>query len=201
VEPIELVMVGAGNRGYLAYGAYAERHPDKARFVAVVEPDEGRRARFGEAHRIPADRRFSSWEELAARPQVAPALVNATMDRTHRASTLALLAAGYDMLVEKPIATTPEECRDIVEAAERGGQLLQIAHVLRYAPFFLAIRDLVTAKRLGEIVSVDWRENLAYWHFVHSYVRGNWANSQRSGPMILTKCCHDLDLLVWLFGA
>src|SRR5207244_4841992 len=89
----------------------------------------------------------------------------------------------------------------IIEAAETGGRLLQIAHVLRYAPFFLAIRDLVTAKRLGEIVSVDWRENLAYWHFVHSYVRGNWANSQRSGPMILTKWCPDLDLLVWLFGA
>jgi len=194
-------MVGAGNRGYLAYGAYAERHPDKARFVAVVEPDEGRRARFGEAHRIPADRRFSSWEELAARPQVAPALVNATMDRTHRPSTVALLAAGYEILLEKPIATTPQECLQIIEAAETGGRLLQIAHVLRYAPFFLAIRDLVTAKRLGEIVSVDWRENLAYWHFVHSYVRGNWANSQRSGPMILTKCCHDLDLLVWLFGA
>src|SRR5437899_2022009 len=194
-------MVGAGNRGYLAYGAYAERHPDKARFVAVVEPDDGRLARFGEAHRIPADRRFSSWEELAARPQIAPSLVNATMDRTHRASTLALLAAGYDILLEKPIATTPEECRDIVEAAERGGQLLQIAHVLRYAPFFLAMRDLVTGKRLGEIVSVDWRENLAFWHFAHSYVRGNWANSQRGGPMILTKCCHDLDLLVWLFGA
>src|SRR5213593_1291634 len=193
-------MVGAGNRGYLAYGAYAERHTDKARFVAVVEPDEGRRARFGEAHRIPADRRLSSWEELAARPQVAPALVNATMDRTHCPSTLALLAAGYDILLEKPIATTPEECVQIVEAAETAGRLLQIAHVLRYAPFFLAIRDLVTAKRLGEIVSVDWRENLIYWHFAHSYVRGNWGNTARAGPMILTKCCHDLDLLVWIFG-
>jgi predicted dehydrogenase len=193
-------MVGAGNRGYLAYGAYAERHPDKARFVAVVEPDEGRRARFGVAHRVPPDRRFSSWEELAARPQIAPALVNATMDRTHRPSTLALLAAGYDILLEKPIATTPEECLQIVEAAESRGRLLQIAHVLRYAPFFLAIRDVVTSGRLGEIVSADWRENLVYWHFAHSYVRGNWANSLLAGPMILTKCCHDFDLLVWLFG-
>src|SRR2546428_8818518 len=108
-------MVGAGNRGYLAYGAYAERHPDKARFVAVVEPDEGRRARFGEAHRIPADRRFSSWEELAARPQVAPALVNATMDRTHRPSTLALLAAGYQTPPQQPIAPNPHEGRQIIE--------------------------------------------------------------------------------------
>jgi predicted dehydrogenase len=200
VPPVELALVGAGNRGYLAYGGHALRHPDQAKFVAVVEPDDGRRARFAKAHAIPPDRQLRSWEELAARPQLAPAAVNATMDRLHRASTLALLDAGYDVLLEKPIAPTAEECVEIVDAAERAGRLLQIAHVMRYAPFFVAIRAQVVSGRLGRIVSVDWRENLAYWHFAHSYVRGNWANTSRAGPMILTKCCHDLDLLVWLFG-
>jgi predicted dehydrogenase len=141
-----------------------------------------------------------SWEEIAGRPPLAPGLINATLDRTHRGSTLALLAAGYEMLLEKPIATTPGECLEIAAAAESGGRLLQIAHVLRYAPFFVGVRDIVASGRLGAIVSVDWRENLVHWHFAHSYVRGNWGNSQRAGPMILTKCCHDLDLLVWIFG-
>jgi predicted dehydrogenase len=104
------------------------------------------------------------------------------------------------MLLEKPIAITPAECLEIAAAAESKGRLLQIAHVLRYAPFFLALREIITSGRLGEIVSVDWRENLVYWHFVHSYVRGNWGKSKTAGPMILTKCCHDLDLLVWMFG-
>ena len=193
-------MVGAGNRGYLAYGAFALRNPDLAKFVAVVEPDDARRARFAEAHEIPPDRQFSSWAEVASRPPLAPALINATLEHTHRASTLGLLAAGYDILLEKPMATTPRECLEIANAAEAADRLLQIAHVLRYAPFFVAIRDLVNSGRLGAIVSVDWRENLVYWHFAHSYIRGNWANSGRAGPMILTKCCHDLDLLVWIFG-
>jgi predicted dehydrogenase len=201
VPPVELVLVGAGNRGHLAYGAYALKHPDQARFVAVVEPDGARRARFADVHRISADRQFRSWEELGERPQLAPALVNATMDQTHRPSTLALLGSGYDILLEKPIATSPQDCLEIVTAAERAGRILQIAHVMRYAPFFVAIRDLLASGRLGPVVSVDWRENLVYWHYAHSYVRGNWANSGRAGPMILTKCCHDLDLLVWLFGA
>jgi predicted dehydrogenase len=201
VPPVELVLVGAGNRGHLAYGAYALKHPDQARFVAVVEPDGARRARFADVHRISADRQFKSWEELGERPQLAPALVNATMDQTHRPSTLALLGSGYDILLEKPIATSPQDCLEIVTAAERAGRILQIAHVMRYAPFFVAIRDLLASGRLGPVVSVDWRENLVYWHYAHSYVRGNWANSGRAGPMILTKCCHDLDLLVWLFGA
>jgi predicted dehydrogenase len=137
---------------------------------------------------------------VAERPQLAPALINATQDRTHCQSALALLAAGYDMLLEKPIAATAEECVEVVRAAEEYSRILQIGHVLRYAPFFRTIFDLVSSGRLGEIVSVDWRENLVYWHYAHSFVRGNWANSQRAGPMILTKCCHDLDLLVWMFG-
>ncbi len=200
MRPVELVMVGAGNRGHLAYGAFAERNPDVARFVAVVEPDEARRARFANAHGIAAERQFRSWEDIASRPPLAPALINATLERDHRGSTLALLAAGYDMLLEKPIAPTPGECLEIARAAESHGRLLQIAHVLRYAPFFVELREIVTSGRLGAIVSVDWRENLVYWHFAHSYVRGNWGNTARAGPMILTKCCHDLDLLVWMFG-
>jgi predicted dehydrogenase len=193
-------MVGAGNRGYLAYGAFAERNPDRAKFVAVVEPDDARRARFANAHRIPAERQFRFWEDIAGRPPLASALINATLERHHRASTLGLLAAGYDMLLEKPIAATAGECLEIATAAESHGRLLQIAHVLRYAPFFVALREIITSDRLGEIVSVDWRENLIYWHFAHSYVRGNWGTKAEGGPMILTKCCHDLDLLVWIFG-
>ena len=200
MRPVELVMVGAGNRGHLAYGAFAQRNPDEAKFIAVVEPDDARRARFANAHGIPAERQFHSWEEIASRAPLAPALVNATLERHHRASTLGLLAAGYEMLLEKPIAATAGECLEIATAAESHGRLLQIAHVLRYAPFFVALREIVTSGRLGAIVSVDWRENLIYWHFAHSYVRGNWGTKAEGGPMILTKCCHDLDLLVWIFG-
>jgi predicted dehydrogenase len=200
MRPVECVMVGAGNRGHLAYGSFAQRNPSEAKFVAVVEPDDARRARFADAHGIPAERQYRSWEEIASRPPLAPALINATLERHHRASTLGLLAAGYEMLLEKPMATTPGECLEIASAAEAQGRLLQIAHVLRYAPFFVAVREVVTLGRLGEIVSVDWRENLVAWHFAHSYVRGNWGNTKRSSPMILAKCCHDLDLLVWIFG-
>jgi predicted dehydrogenase len=193
-------MVGAGGRGYHAYGRYAEAHPDELRFVAVVEPDDARRHRFAEAHHIPSDRQLRSWTELAERPPLAQAAVNATLDQTHHPSTLVLLGSGYDVLLEKPIATTPAECVDLVQAAERHGRILQICHVLRYAPFFRTVHDLVRGGRLGEIVSFQWNENLVYWHFAHSFVRGKWSNSQRSGPMILTKCCHDLDLLVWMLG-
>jgi predicted dehydrogenase len=200
MPPVELVMVGAGGRGYRAYGSYAVAHPEEVRFVAVAEPDEARRRRFADAHAIPSERQFRSWESLLEGPSLAHAAVNATMDRVHHASTLALLDAGYDVLLEKPMATSARECVELARRAEQRRRILQICHVLRYAPFFRTIYDVVKSGRLGDVVSVQWSENLVYWHFAHSFVRGNWANSGRSGPMILTKCCHDLDLLVWLFG-
>src|SRR5919197_5867746 len=112
-DMIDLVMVGAGGRGYGAYGAYARAHPDEVRFVAVAEPDPQRRARFANAHRIPQERQFESWQDLAAHAQMAPAAVNATMDRAHYDSALALLDAGYDLLLEKPMAVTPHECVEL----------------------------------------------------------------------------------------
>ena len=200
MKPVELAVIGAGNRGFLAYGKYAHAHPGEVQFVAVAEPNNERRARFAEMHGIADDRQFRSWEDLVARPQLARAAVNTTQDRMHHASTLALLEAGYDVLLEKPMATNRADCVDLVHSAEQRGRILQICHVLRYAPFFRTIHDLVTSGRLGDVVSFQWNENLVYWHFAHSFVRGNWGNADRSGIMLLTKCCHDLDLLVWMVG-
>jgi predicted dehydrogenase len=198
--PVDAVLIGAGNRGWRVYGEYAVAHPAELRFVAVVEPDDGRRQQFAERHGLPLESQYRSWEELASRPPLAEAAINATLDRTHHRSTLALLAAGYEVLLEKPIATTPQECLELAQAAERFGRGLQISHVLRYAPFFRTIHHVVGSGEMGDVVAVDWRENLVYWHYAHSFVRGNWRNSQTTGPMLLTKCCHDLDLLVWMFG-
>ncbi len=198
--PIEAVMIGAGNRATWSYGPYALQHPNEIRFIAVAEPDPERRARFASYHDIPVERQFASWEDVVARPQMARAAVNCTQDRMHHASTLALLAAGYDVLLEKPIAPTREECVALVEAAERLGRTLQICHVLRYTPFFTALYDIVNSGRLGRIITIDHRENVSYWHMSHSFVRGNWRNQALSAPMILAKCCHDLDILIWVMG-
>jgi predicted dehydrogenase len=200
MSPVDVVVVGAGGRGFHAYGAYARAHPAEVQCVAVVEPDDERRERFAEAHGIAPDNQLRTWQELVERPQLAQAAVNTTMDRLHHASTLALLQVGYDVLLEKPMGVSALECVEMVQTAHRLGRILQICHVLRYAPFFRSVYDIVAGGRLGDIVSFQWNENLVYWHFAHSFVRGKWANSETSAPMLLTKCCHDLDLLVWMLG-
>jgi predicted dehydrogenase len=201
MQPLEIALLGAGGRGTFAYGRYAELNPHLVRFVAVAEPNEERRERFRALHGIPAERCFASWEELLAGPQLAEALLNATMDRMHVASTLAALDGGYQVLLEKPMAVTPEECVRLVLAAEERGRILQICHVLRYTQFLAKLHEIVQSGRLGRVINVDHRENVAYWHMAHSFVRGNWRSAGESSPMILAKCCHDMDILHWILGS
>lgn len=198
--PIELVALGAGHRARDAYGPYVRAHPDEARFVAVAEPNPVRRQQFADQFEIDAEHCFDSWQELLDRPQLAPALLNLTQDQMHADSAVAALERGYHVLLEKPMAQTPEDCVRLVQASERTGRILQICHVLRFTPFFNALHEIITSGRLGEIISVEHRENIAYSHMAHSFVRGNWRNRALSSPLILAKCCHDFDILYWNHG-
>ena len=199
MPPINAVVLGAGSRGTV-YGAFAVQYPQELQIVAVAEPRADRREQFAIIHDLPPDRCFESWQDLIGAGKIADVLINCTQDRMHAESTLAALDAGYDVLLEKPMSPVLHENVRLVQAAEDRGRLLQICHVLRYSPYFQKIREIVQSGRLGRIISVDHRENLIYWHMAHSFVRGNWRNLAESAPMILAKCCHDLDILVLDFA-
>lgn len=201
MKPAEVVLIGAGTRGFHTYGDYAQRFPHKLRYVAVAEPDEARRNLFGEQHGIPPERRFASWEEVAARPPMAESAFIVTMDRLHFVPAVALLRQGYHVIVEKPMAVDPVECAAMVMASERFKRVLSIGHVLRFTPFYAEVADALRTGRIGEVVNINQTECVGQWHFAQSFVRGNWARSDVSAPSILAKCCHDLDIIRWLAGA
>ncbi len=199
-KPLEAILIGAGNRGAEVYGPYALAHREQLRFVAVADPHDARGARFAATHNIPPERQFHTWEDLLAVERLAEAALVCTPDHLHAAPAIAALEAGYDVLLEKPMATTLADCVRLVRTAERTGRLLMICHVLRYTAFFSTIHDILASGRLGDVIAVEHRENVSYWHMAHSFVRGNWRRSSLSSPMILAKCCHDLDLLYWYLG-
>jgi len=200
MPPIQAIMIGAGQRGGEVYGEYAVRHPEQIRFIAVAEPDVERRQRFAARHKIHAENQFDSWEPLLERPRSGQAAFVCTQDQQHVAPTLAALRAGYDVLLEKPMATTARDCRQLVAVAEETGRQLHICHVLRFTPHFTQMREIIRSGELGEIINISHRENVSWWHMAHSFVRGNWRREEDSAPMILAKCCHDLDILIWMMG-
>ena len=196
---VSLLIVGAGSRGW-TFADWARRHPDRARVVAVAEPREAYRDRLGAEHGIPPERRFAGWRDAAAAGRIADAVVIATLDREHTEPAIAFAGQGYATLIEKPLAPTEEECRQIVAATEDAGVVATVAHVLRYTPYTRLLRRLLDAGAVGDIVSIAHLEPVGFWHQAHSYVRGNWRREDETGPMLLAKCCHDLDWLSYLVG-
>lgn len=198
--PITLAIIGAGNRGRDTYGRWCLRHPEQADVVAVADTNAIRRAAMAAAHGIGPDGTFGDWRDLLSRGRLADAVVIATPDREHAAPSIAALEAGYSVILEKPIAPTPDEVRAVGEAAARSTGSVTVAHVLRYTPFFSAAKRLLSEGQIGELVTIEHAERIGYWHFAHSFVRGNWRKEALSSPMILAKACHDLDLIRWLAG-
>ncbi|MBO4207194.1 Gfo/Idh/MocA family protein [Micromonospora echinofusca] len=194
---VSLAIVGAGSRG-TTYAGYAARFPDRARVVAVADPRADHREALADRHAVPAADRYPSWQALAARPRLADAVVVATPDREHAEPVARLAALGYHVLLEKPMAPDEADCEAVVEVAGRTGVLLAVCHVLRYTPYTDTVRDLLAAGAVGEIVGVEHLEPVGWWHFAHSYVRGNWRRADESSSSLLAKCCHDLDWLQYL---
>ncbi len=200
MEQLKLALVGAGERGAHCYAPYALKYPKEAAFAAVAEPDETRRNAFGDAYGVPAQNRFARWEDLFAAGLPLDGVLVATQDRQHYGPVLAAFAAGLHVLCEKPMAETYEKSRAMVEAAEQGGKLLMVCHVLRYTPYYQAMKAVVDSGRIGDTRAVHHLENIGNWHFAHSFVRGGWRRSDETTPMIVAKCSHDMDILNYLLG-
>lgn len=197
---VTIAIAGVGSRGKNAYGFELLNMKDRAKVVAVADIDPERLALAGDAHGVPQDMRFASAEEMLAMPKLADAMLICTQDRQHVPHAVAALEKGYDIMMEKPISPKLEDLQMITRVAREKGRRVIVCHVLRYTPFFQTIKRTIDSGMLGKVVSIQALENVRYWHQAHSFVRGNWRREEDTSPMILAKCCHDLDYFVWLCG-
>ncbi|MHA1148206.1 MAG: Gfo/Idh/MocA family protein [Promethearchaeota archaeon] len=195
VQPLTAILLGAGERGMFPYGQYALKNPDELKFLAVAEPIDRRRNKFARLHNIPSENRYVTWEDVLSKEKFADIVFICTQDQMHTGPALQALDKGYDILLEKPMAHTLRDCIRIVKKVEEKGAILGVGHVLRYAPFFAKVYEIVQSGAMGELVNITHRENVSWYHMSHSFVRGNWRKEESSSPMILAKCCHDLDLI------
>ncbi|MBL7723364.1 MAG: Gfo/Idh/MocA family oxidoreductase [Chitinophagaceae bacterium] len=198
-KPVTAITLGAGSRGNV-YGNYAVQYPDQLDIVGVAEPIPLRNERYTKKHSIPEENRFNTWEDVFKRPKFADAVIISTPDNLHYGPCMEALKMGYDVLLEKPISPSEKECRDILELAKKNNRIVAVCHVLRYAPYFIKLRELMNSGAIGEVISVQHLEPIGHVHMSHSYVRGNWHNSKQTTPIILAKSCHDLDILKWMIN-
>ena len=196
-KPVTVMVIGAGSRGR-TYARYAEKFPQSMKVVGVADLNPHRRKEMAKKHNIPAENQFAHFNEALSKPKLADAVVIATPDNLHYEPCMKALELGYDVLLEKPVAPTEKECRAILKQAHKYNRIVAVCHVLRYAPYFVALKEVLASGAIGDIVSVQHMEPIQYAHMAHSYVRGNWPLADKTTPIILAKSCHDLDIMRWL---
>jgi ribosomal protein L21E len=192
------ILIGAGQRGIYAYGAYAIEKKEKLKFIAVAEPDEFKREYFKKLHNIDENYSVKDWKNLIKFGKIADFVVISTMDKLHKEPALEFLKLGYDILIEKPVSTNIEDSVEIIKKAKELKRFIMPCYVLRFSEFYSEIKNLIKNNKIGKIISIEQNENIGYFHMAHSYVRGRWNNSIETASIILTKSCHDLDIIQWL---
>lgn len=194
-------VVGLGGRASAYLSALQELYPNEHQVVAVADPDPVKQACARNDYGLQDNQIFDTDLDLMEQPRLSDVAIVATQDKLHLRDIRGLLAKGYDLILEKPVATTLEELQEIAAVSKFfPDQMVAVCHVLRHTVFFGEIRRILESGRFGPVVSIQHNENIGYYHFAHSYVRGPWNNSETSGPLTLTKSCHDMDILLYLLG-
>ncbi len=192
-----VVLIGAGNRG-TGYANIMLNYPEKFKVVAVAEPVKGLRDDIQKKHNLSDEMCFDSWQEVLSKPKMADVVLICTQDNMHYEPAMKAIELGYDILLEKPAAQTAQHCVDMALAAEKKGVKVLVCHVLRYAPFFKKVKEIIMDGTIGDIMSIMHVEAVGNIHQSHSYVRGNWHSEEETTPMLLAKSCHDIDIIQWL---
>lgn len=192
-------VIGAGSRG-TGYAKMALENPEYLNVVGVAELVDERRVPFAEDHRIHEKYVCNDWTELLEMPKIADFVIVATQDHQHAAPAIAAMKKGYHVLVEKPMATTKEDCEEMVRVAEEEGVMLGVCHVLDYTPYTRAFKKAIGDGEIGKVHSINHVEPVGAQHFAHSYVRGLWRNQQVALHILGAKSSHDFAWIAHVTG-
>ena len=195
---MKYVLIGAGSRGTI-YSTWAAKNGIEVSAIAELRPD--RLNSLADAIGVPESGRYPSADALFAAGKLGDAALICTQDQDHYGHAMQALELGYDLLLEKPISPSARECMEIEEKAKTLDRKVTVCHVLRYTNFFGTLKQIITSGELGKVVAIKHSENIGNYHMAHSFVRGNWRNSDTSAPIILAKSCHDLDMMLWLVNS
>lgn len=198
MKKIQAIILGYGDRSYW-YSEYAFDEPNELEIVGVIDVNEFKLSRAKERFNLTDERLFNSLDEFLAKKVKCDVVINGTMDQMHYETSIKLLNAKYNILLEKPITGNPKELLEIEKLAKQNNCKVVVCHVLRYTPYFKKVKEMIDSGELGKIINMELNEHVWHGHFVNAYVRGKWRNEQECGSgFLLAKCCHDTDLMCWL---
>ena len=196
-QPLKLAVIGTGNRAN-KYLKYCELHPTRLQLVAIAEVNPLRGEACAARFHLPAESCYDDFRKMLRERSDIDMVLVSTPDHLHYRPVVESILKGHHVLIEKPIAQRIEECREIVRLAQEHHVRVGVCHVLRYHPYFQKLKQLVSSGEYGDMVSIQHHVAVGLDRATHSFVRGLFRNSELSNPMLVSKCCHDVDFLMWL---
>ena len=198
--PLNLAICGCGSRAR-TYSKIAMSLNGQFKITAGADPIASRVKDIANISNNLNFQHFASAEDILNQPKIADVMLIATQDQLHFGPAKEALKKGYHILLEKPAAQNIKEIRKLALTAKKHDRKIILCFVLRYTRFYSEVKKLVDSNKLGRIISMRAHEGVEAFHQAHSYVRGHWAKSAESTPMIIAKCCHDTDLISWLMNS
>lgn len=185
--PLRVGLVGVGRFGQL-HAAVLAALPE-VQLAAIADACADRRNQVGDRHAVAA--RYASAEELFADPSLE-AFVLVTPDELHASQGLQAVATGKAVFIEKPLAASWQEAKQLQQAAAASGSLLQTGLILRYELQHGLLQEQVAAGSFGELVSLRVKRNCSAAWFEGVADRAH---------TVFETLIHDIDLLLWFSGS
>lgn len=198
-ETIKIAVIACGNRARAVINCLLKASERKVDIVSVYDPYPEEMEFACNTWLAPNAKRCASSLEAINTPGVEWVMIFSP-NAFHKQHILEAFAANKDVFTEKPLATSIEDCKEIYDAYKQSGKLFATGFVLRYSELYRKIKSLLDSGKFGYLMTVEANENIRPAH--GGYIMCNWRRkTEISGPHILEKCCHDLDLIEWFVNS
>ena len=196
VKKAGIAVIGTGQRAP-AFAVRVQRS-EWAELTGLCDIDKNRLDTFIKRHEMKTPLATTNIDDILNDP-ATEAVVVTVPDHAHCEIAVRCFKAGKHVMLEKPMALTVQDAKDILKARNEAKKIMMIGFVLRCTPFYSKIKDIIDSGQLGTIMSISGMECLNVLHS-SSYMRRWHRKGKNSGSFLLTKCSHDLDMLMWLAG-
>lgn len=193
-QKIRFAIIGSGHIGK-RHATMVERHPE-AELVAMVDVDTKLEAELKATYNVPF---FSSIDQFLESGIGVDVVNICTPNHLHAPQSLQALAAGYHVVVEKPMALSKAEGEEVLFAALQAQKLVFCVMQNRYSPPSQWLKEVVSSGKLGKIYMVQVN---CYWNRDDRYYKsGSWkGDATTDGGTLFTQFSHFVDIMFWLFG-
>ena len=189
------VIVGAGSRMFTMFLKGLEDKIGKNLEITGVYDTNRTRCEFYKKN-LDTLTIYTDFDEMI-RCEKPDAVIIGTVDSKHKEYVVRSLELGCDVVCEKPLCNTYEDCLEIMECERRTGKKVTVTFNCRFMPYFAKLKELVMSGAIGKVHAISYNYTLNRWHGGDYFKRWHGKMDISKG-MLLHKSTHHFDVMNWV---